>query len=190
MKSSTIRRSNLSKEKMAVIEALSKYRQESYDESPNVYVRPAKEQELDVLWQDFKVNQKQSGKSPNVYLATGFIAGALTMLIFTSLIGFTTGVNKGKVSEANKVNVPAAESVSSGKTAVHVPSASTTTASSQTFSGETQTYTVKSGDTIETIAVKFYGSYSPEKQAEIIRVNGMDSPNKLSIGQKLTIPME
>ncbi len=31
MKSSTIRRSNLSKEKMAVLEALSKYKQESHD---------------------------------------------------------------------------------------------------------------------------------------------------------------
>ena len=45
MKSSTIRRSNLSKEKMAVLEALSKYRQDSYDNTPNVYVRPNKEKE-------------------------------------------------------------------------------------------------------------------------------------------------
>lgn len=34
MKSSTIRRSNLSKEKMAVLEALSKYKQDAYDNSP------------------------------------------------------------------------------------------------------------------------------------------------------------
>ena len=50
MKSSTIRRSNLSKEKMAVLEALSKYKQDAYDNSPGVYVRPNKEKELDVLW--------------------------------------------------------------------------------------------------------------------------------------------
>ena len=70
MKSSTIRRSNLSKEKMAVLEALSKYRQDSYDNTPNVYVRPNKEKELDVLWQNFKLSQKNE-KSPSVYLATG-----------------------------------------------------------------------------------------------------------------------
>ena len=59
MKSSTLRRSNLSKEKMAVLEALSKYKQESmYDNSPSVYVRPNKEKELDLLWQNFKISQK------------------------------------------------------------------------------------------------------------------------------------
>ena len=63
MKSSTIRRSNLSKEKMEVLEALSKYRQDSYDSSPSVYIRPNKERELDVLWQNFKLNQKsETGK--------------------------------------------------------------------------------------------------------------------------------
>ena len=72
MKSSTIRRSNLSREKIAVLEALSKYKQESvYDNSPNVYVRPhkEKEKELDLLWQNFKISQK-SDKSPSIYLAT------------------------------------------------------------------------------------------------------------------------
>ena len=38
MKSSTIRRSNLSKEKMAVLEALAKYKHDSYDNSVGVYV--------------------------------------------------------------------------------------------------------------------------------------------------------
>ena len=88
MKSSTIRRSNLSKEKMAVLEALSKYKQDAYDNSPNVYVRPNKEKELDVLWQSFKVNQRND-KSPSIYLATGFIAGAVVMLILTVLISFS-----------------------------------------------------------------------------------------------------
>lgn len=59
MKSSTIRRSNLSKEKMAVLEALSKYKTDGSDITPNVYVRPNREKELDLLWQNFKINQKQ-----------------------------------------------------------------------------------------------------------------------------------
>ena len=41
MKSSTIRRSNLSKEKMAVLEALKKYKNDESDYAPNVYIRPA-----------------------------------------------------------------------------------------------------------------------------------------------------
>lgn len=93
MKSSTIRRSNLSKEKMAVLEALSKYKQESHDITPNVYVRPNREKELDLLWQNFKVNQKLD-KSPNVYLATGFIGGVITTAIVAGLIFMSMhGVN-------------------------------------------------------------------------------------------------
>ena len=88
MKSSTIRRSNLSKEKMAVLEALSKYRYDAYDSSPSVYVRPNREKELDVLWQNFKINQK-SEKSPNIYLAAGFVAGAVVMLALTVLISLS-----------------------------------------------------------------------------------------------------
>ena len=93
MKSSTIRRSNLSKEKMAVLEALSKYKQESHDITPNVYVRPNREKELDLLWQNFKVNQKLD-KSPSVYLATGFIGGVITTAIVAGLIFMSMhGVN-------------------------------------------------------------------------------------------------
>ena len=69
MKSSTIRRSNLSKEKMAVLEALSKYNnfetgdvtdagvnnEPVSDDSPEVYVRQNKDKELDMLWKDFKL---------------------------------------------------------------------------------------------------------------------------------------
>ena len=105
MKSSTLRRSNLSKEKMAVLEALSKYRQESYDNSPRVYVRPNKEKELDILWQNFKISQKAE-KSPSVYLATGFIAGAVAMLIVTSLISFSVrGFNTAENTTAPKAKV-------------------------------------------------------------------------------------
>ena len=87
MKSSTIRRSNLSKEKMAVLEALSNYKSTYYDNSPSVYVRPNKEKELDLLWQNFKINQKND-KSPNIYLAAGFITGAVVMLLLVVLISF------------------------------------------------------------------------------------------------------
>jgi hypothetical protein len=176
MKSSTIRRSNLSREKMAVIEALSKYRQESYDESPNVYVRPAKEQELDVLWQNFKVSQKAE-KSPNIYLATGFVAGAVSMLILTLLISFSAkGIE-------DKVKVPAKNAKSGSVNFIPASSKSAAIA-------VPEVYTVKSGDTIDSILIRFYGSYSKEKQIKLMNANTLTNPHKLSVGQKLTIPME
>ena len=172
MKSSTLRRSNLSKEKMAVLEALSNYKQESaYDFSPSVYVRPSKEKELDLLWQNFKISQK-SEKSPGVYLATGFIAGALAMLLLTSIIGASVKSDTKAVKSTDvkneKVNImPAGGSVAS----------------------KFEKYVVQSGDTIESIQVRFYGSYSPEKAQAIQKANNMKNINKLQIGQELIIPM-
>lgn len=182
MKSSTIRRSNLSKEKMAVLEALSKYRQDPYDNSPGIYVRPEmshaanKEKELDMLWQNFRINQK-SDKSPNLYLATGFIAGIVVMLVITLLITFSV---KGINSIKENTVVPAKKEKMSLN---FVPSSNGNTE-------KNEIYTVKDGDTMEAIVVRFYGSYSREKEDLVVKTNNMTNPNKLSIGQQLTIPVE
>ena len=182
MKSSTIRRSNLSKEKMAVLEALSKYRQDSYDNTPNVYVRPNKEKELDVLWQNFKISQKAE-KSPSVYLATGFIAGAVSMLILIGLVNISTGHISTK--DENQIFNPGRAKVQTEK--INLIPATTETAAVQTTASEV--YTVQNGDTLESILIRFYGGYSPEKAKAVMAANKMSNPNKLSIGQKLTIPM-
>lgn len=180
MKSSTIRRSNLSKEKMAVLEALSKYRSEAYDDSPSVYVRPEKERELDILWQNFHINQKPE-KSPNIYLAAGFIAGIVVMLMLTIVISFSI---KGINSIQDKT---VKSSVKKEKMDISfMPSSSERIETIAT----NEIYTVQSGDTIEAILIRFYGSYSKEKESLILKTNNMTNPNKLSIGQQLTIPME
>lgn len=186
MKSSTIRRSNLSKEKMAVIEALSRYKQET-DSALNVYVRPgqaggqthagqpSREQELDRLWQSFRINQRRD-KSPNVYIAAGFIAGAVVMLALTAMISFSArGIDNHTVSKPKKTKM----SISLIPSSAEKVSAATS-----------EVYTVQDGDTMESIQMRFYGSHSPEKLDAILKANGLDNPNKLSIGQKLTIPME
>lgn len=97
MKSSTIRRSTLSKESMEVIETLSK--DNDYNNAPDVYVRPddvveipygevaaSKAQEIDMLWQSFKTAQFNT-KSPMAYLIIGFIAGVITTLIILLCMG-------------------------------------------------------------------------------------------------------
>ena len=181
MKSSTIRRSNLSKEKMAVLEALSKYRQDPYDNSPGIYIRPEmshanKEKELDMLWQNFKIYQK-SEKSPNLYLAAGFISGAVVMLILTVFISFSAkGINSVK---ENSVAPVKQEKMSLN----FIPSSDNNT-------GKNEIYTVQDGDTMESIVIRFYGSYSREKENLVVQTNNMTNPNKLSIGQQLTIPIE
>ncbi len=182
MKSSTIRRSNLSKEKMAVLEALSQYRHDPYDNSPGIYVRPNKERELDLLWQNFKVNQRND-KSPSIYLAAGFIVGAVVMLILTVLISFSAnGFNYIK-EQLSSVPAP----VKKEKLSLNfIPSSEEKSEPVAT----NEVYTVQSGDTMESILIRFYGAYSKDKEALVLKTNNMTNPNKLSIGQKLTIPME
>lgn len=181
MKSSTLRRSNLSRERMLVLEELSKNRQKPYDASPGVYVRANKEKELDVLWQNFRVSQKED-KSPGVYLATGFIAGAIVMLIMTTLLSLSMQgrdnqdvipMQKSKIEKAKLTFIPADK----GTTEAIVKTG-------------TEAYTVKNGDTLESIIIRFYGRFDTSKIEAIKQANKMSNPNNLQIGQNLIIPME
>lgn len=167
MKSSTLRRSNLSKEKIAVLEALSKYKQEtSYDTSPSVYLRPNKEKELDLLWQNFKISQ-YSEKSPSIYMLTGFIIGALSMLLLVSLINVSTKDDTVNIKKEQINFLPSSEAPEK----------------------RTETYIVQSGDTVENILIRFYGTYTPEKAKLVQNANNLKNLNKLQIGQQLVIPM-
>ncbi len=190
MKSSTLYRSNLSKEKMALLEELrAKSSQNSFsrerNNTPEVYIRPAKEKELDVLWQNFKVNQKEE-KSPGVYLLTGFIAGALCMFLMTALLSFTSNmVSENSNSDSPKL-VKRVKPAKSAKLSI-IPADQ---AVEETKTIAPETYTVKAGDTLEGIIIRFYGRYDNSKVEKIMVENNMTNPNQLSIGQSLIIPLE
>ena len=167
---------------MLVLEELSRNKKQPYDASPGVYVRANKEKELDVLWQNFKVSQKED-KSPGIYLATGFIAGAIAMLIMTTLLSFSVHstdsfdtISVPKTREKAKLTfIPADKSVNTEATAV---------------AKGAESYTVKDGDTLQGIVIRFYGKYSPSNAEKIRAANNMANPNALKIGQTLTIPMQ
>ncbi len=183
MKSSTLRRSNLSKERMLVLEELSRNKKQPYDASPGIYVRANKEKELDVLWQNFRVNQKED-KSPGIYLATGFIAGAIAMLIMTTLLSFSVhGNNSADVVEPVKPTKEKAR-------LTFIPADKTSVTETATVPKGSETYTVKSGDTLAGIIIRFYGSYDLSKIDKIKQSNNMSNPNNLQIGQTLIIPMD
>lgn len=186
MKSSTLHRSNLSKEKMVLLEELrAKSGKTPHDGSaPDVYIRPAKEKELDVLWQNFKINQKDE-KSPGVYLVTGFIAGALAMFLMTALLSFSSNAINERTSPDSPRLV---KRVKPAKTKLSIIPADQAAEEAKTASPET--YTVKPGDTLEGIIIRFYGKYDTSKIAGIMQANGMTNPNQLQIGQSLVIPLE
>lgn len=110
MKSSTIRRSTLSRETMEVIENLSK----ENDSVPSEYVRPEEEektptdtienkaQEIDLLWQTFKSTQFNTN-SPMAYISMGFVSGVVVTLIVLACLG--TFVAKSNITAEN-INLP------------------------------------------------------------------------------------
>lgn len=197
MKSSTLHRSNLTKERMELLREIKAQRHTSNDNSPGIYVRPAKEKELDLLWQTFKVNHK-SEKSINAYMVVGFIGGALAMFLLTVLISFVAHsfsensmnfqakentkvkqVEKKVIAEKNKQ-----ENVN------FLPPDNIQTVAAAQATGAVQQYTIQSGDTLDKIAMRFYGKYDSQKIDRIAQANGITNPHKISIGQVLTIPMD
>lgn len=95
MKSSTIRRSTLSRETMEVIENLAK--DEEQNGLPNEYVRPEeieasslesdnKSQEIDLLWQNFK-NTQFNTNSPLAYIIGGFLSGVVATILVLVCVG-------------------------------------------------------------------------------------------------------
>lgn len=182
MKSSTLKRSNLTKERMLVLEELSKNKKQPYDSSPGVYVRSNKDKELDVLWQNFRVSQKED-KSPGIYLATGFIAGAIAMLIMTTLLSFS-------VRGGNNQDVPAVPKSKEKAKLTFIPADKTDKSNLAGTPKGSESYTVKNGDTLAGIIIRFYGSYDTSKIDKIKQANGMKNPNDLQIGQSLIIPMD
>ena len=184
MKSTTLRRSNITREKVAMMEALNRYNRQHQDE--DFYKSQNKTRELDVLWQSFGVKPQRNEKAPQVYFVTGLILGVIITLAITTVISLLINLSTPKDSiEAPVKKQPAVETqgkfsfIPSDSAAVK-PAAPVVT---------TEDYTVKSGDTLESIVIGFYGSFDMSKVKLIQDANNMANPNALSIGQKLIIPM-
>ena len=56
-----------------------------------------------------------------------------------------------------------------------------------TTGGAEQPYTIKSGDNLSHVAQRFYGAAS--KYTDIAQANGISDPNKIQVGQALSLPV-
>jgi nucleoid-associated protein YgaU len=56
-----------------------------------------------------------------------------------------------------------------------------------TSGGAEQPYTVQSGDNLSKIAKRFYGDAN--KYPDIAQANGIDDPDKIKVGQDLSLPV-
>lgn len=182
MRSSTLHRSTISKERIAALEELLSDKSQPYDSSPGVYVRSDKDRELDILWQGFKMNTREE-RSPGVYLSIGFVTGAICMFLMSTILNFGNPSHESFIDLNlwKKGNTEVKEKV----TPIGVNPASKAVATVKT-----EKYTIQNGDTLEKVALRYFGSASPENIQKIQDANGLDNPNKISIGQELTVPVE
>lgn len=189
MKSSTLHRSNLTKERMSMLENVKFQAQAKRHIDAGQFMRVNKALELDLLYRSLGKNTLRKSVAPSshggggdskkpsangVYIGFGFLGGAVFLLIVSIVVWASTAPgNKHSVPDVPKVT-PSLEVVSETK-------------DSDTVTQEK--YTIKSGDTLNKIAFRFYGKYDAKKIEEIKRINNINSPEGLQIGQVLIIPL-
>ena len=184
MKSTTLRRSNITREKVAMMEALNRYNRTHQDQ--DYYKTQSKNKELDALWQSFGVKPQKSEKAPQVYFVTGLIAGVIVTLLITTFVSLLINLSTPKEDSVVPVSKPVTES--SGRFSF-IPADSTSSKKAAAPVTLNEEYVVKEGDTLESIVIRFYGAFDMNKVNAIQEANKMANPNALSIGQKLIIPM-
>lgn len=189
MKSSTLHRSNLTKERMSMLENVKFQAQAKRQPNAGQFMRVNKTLELDLLYRSLGKNTLRKSVAPSgqngnsdskkatgtgVYLGFGFLGGAIFLLIVSLVVWASS-------TPSNKDIPPAAPKVSSNVEVVSdIKDTDTITQ---------EKYTIKSGDTLNKIALRFYGKYDAKKIEEIKRINNINSPEGLQIGQVLIIPL-
>ena len=178
MRNSLQQKTNVSREKLAVLEELLSSKQKEYEATMQEYNKQNKDREIDILWQELKSQKNEQERSPGIYLSIGFVAGALAMFLMTSIINF--GVQSENTADLNLWKKSA---ITSQKAAINVAPAGSESVL------DNMSYTVKSGDTLETIAIKYYGVASQSNIQKLQKANNIKNPHSIRLGQKLTVPV-
>jgi len=182
MKGSTLRRSNLTREKIAMLDSLAKYNN-GYKTTNSIN----KQEELDVLWQNFKVASK-SEKSSIAFFTTGVFVGVISTLIVALLISLVVGY-----SPLNDSNLTITKPIHAQKTEnlkfTFIPADTKIDTAVTKELPQTKEYTVQAGDSLESISIKFYGGFDEAKIRGIQEANELANPHAIGIGQKLLIPI-
>ena len=194
MKSSTLHRSNLTKERMSMLENVKFQAAKRVSADANQFLRTSKNPELDVLYRSFmknvttgsnasgnvsntgKIKIRVRAKTDGVYLSIGVIGG----LIFLAIVSLVVWISSIPVK---KNDIPEAPKTSANLEVVND--------SKEISEGSRrEKYTIKSGDTLDKITYRFYGKYDAQKIEEIKKINNIANPEGLQIGQVLIIPVD
>ncbi len=144
--------------------------------------------ELEALWPGVHHELIQPTKrQPSFYLMLGFMAGAVVSLF--SVWTYSAIASRVVASADNSKSIVVAGATT---TKSQQPSDQTIEVKSvdpnATLVPISNTYEVKTGDTLVMIAMKNYKKVTPRLLDEIVKANGMKSANVLSLGQKITLP--
>lgn len=187
MRSSTLNKPKISKERIEALDELISDKS-SYDSSPGVYVRTDKDRELDILWQGFKINSKED-RSPGIYLLMGFITGIICTVLMTSILNMGNPSNESS-SDLNLWKKANTEVKQKNNNSDAVNNLSVTPASQSDTNARTEQYQIKDGDSLAAIAIRYYGSASPANVEKIQKANNLVSPDQISAGKELLIPLD
>ena len=161
----------------AMMEALTNYNTLHKDE--DFYRSQAKTRELDVLWQSFGVKSHKNEKAPQVYFVTGFVIGVIVTLAITTIVSLLINITTPKNEVISPVKKSSQVIESNGKFSFIPADTTSTKVSMPTTLNEE--YVVKEGDTLESIVIRFYGSFDMNKVNAIQSTNKMANPNALVV---------
>ena len=182
MKGSTLKRGNITREKIAMLENLARYNTQYLKDAE---ISTDKQEELDALWRNFKIASKTE-KSSVAFFTSGVFVGAITTLALAIIISFFVGYSK--LDDVTVIK-PIKPSKTENLKFTFVPADTKIEPQTEQISTPSKEYIVQSGDSLESIAIKFYGSYDEMKIKSIELANDLANPNAIGIGQKLTIPI-
>lgn len=162
------------------------------ERSPGVYTRAENlsPQDLDMLWSSNKIYQKED-RSPLFFFFAGFLVSAILTSAVFLILNSQPKVNTGEpefVDKAIENPLNGSEELLEDTKSTAAKSPQTATPTKTASSVRFNSYVVKSGDTLGSIAQKAYGSSEPQYVEKIQRANNMATPDALQIDQKLVIP--
>ena len=176
--------------------------QETMEKPPGVYVRanetpPA--HELDMLWAGNRGFHVPEERSPILFFAFGFLIGAVLTAAVAFFFFIQPNIQVGDsvltqptVEQELQADTQAAPTEATGappQTTAPASSSSATTTGASTVGGvKAQRHTVQNGDTLGSIALRYYGSSAPMYIDKLTRANKLTNPNSLKLDQELIVP--
>lgn len=160
---------------------------EKFPSTPGVYVRGEQENEIDALWAGLK-DTNVPKTSPAIYLGIGFGSGLLVAFIISTILFWGTAPKVETPVDISSIEQPIIKQTQSEIT---VPNDIVNpNKDNQKEYKDLVSYTIQNGDTLGSIAERFYKSSSPKYVQLIQRANNLKSAHTISAGKKLLIPVK